>query len=118
MATVVVCCLALQLGTGACHVLYDQAVGTVIGLSMRLSGERVQRFQWFALLLANAGIAIIGLHTDGSTSFLGLAMVLLAALSWAAGNMAAKQGKPPNMASLVGPVGARVWHGCAGSVAE
>jgi O-acetylserine/cysteine efflux transporter len=72
-----------------------------IGLSMRLSGERVKPFQWVALALASAGIATIGFHTDGSTSALGLGLVLLAALSWAGGNMAAKQGAPSNMLGYV-----------------
>jgi len=72
-----------------------------IGLSMRLSGERVRGFQWFALLLAAAGIAVIILHTDGSTTPLGLLLVLLAALSWAGGNIAAKQGAPANILAYV-----------------
>ena len=58
-------------------------------------------FQWFALLMASAGIATIGLHTDGTTTVMGLALVLLAALSWAGGNVAAKQGAPSNMLSYV-----------------
>ena len=72
-----------------------------IGLSMRLSQERVRPFQWFALLLATLGIAVIVLHTDGSTTLLGLALVLLAALAWAGGNMTAKQGSPSNMLAYV-----------------
>jgi O-acetylserine/cysteine efflux transporter len=72
-----------------------------IGLSMRLTGERVRGFQWFALLLAAAGIAIIVLHTDGTTTVPGLIMILLAALSWAGGNMAAKRGAPANMLAYV-----------------
>jgi O-acetylserine/cysteine efflux transporter len=72
-----------------------------IGLSMRLAGERVRMFQWCALLLASAGIAIIILHTDGNTTPLGLFIVLLAALAWAGGNIAAKQGAPANMLAYV-----------------
>lgn len=90
-----------HISPGIASLVVQTQVFFTIGLSMRLSGERVQRFQWFALLLASAGIATIGLHTDGSTSFLGLAMVLLAALAWAGGNMAAKQGKPSNMLAYV-----------------
>ncbi len=90
-----------HISPGIASLVVQTQVFFTIGLSMRLSGERVQRFQWFALLLASGGIATIGLHTDGSTSFLGLAMVLLAALSWAGGNMAAKQGKPFNMLAYV-----------------
>ena len=81
-------------------VIQSQAFFT-IGLSMRLTGERVRVFQWFALLLAAGGIAIIVLHTDGTTTVAGLVMILLAALSWAGGNMAAKHGAPANMLAYV-----------------
>ena len=81
-------------------VIQSQAFFT-IALSMRLSGERVRVFQWFALLLAAGGIAIIVAHTDGTTTVPGLLMILLAALSWAGGNMAAKHGAPANMLAYV-----------------
>ena len=68
---------------------------------MRLTGERVRIFQWFALLLATGGIAIIVLHTDGTTTVAGLLLILLAALAWAGGNMAAKHGRPANMLAYV-----------------
>ncbi|SPJ17427.1 membrane hypothetical protein [Burkholderiales bacterium] len=68
---------------------------------MWLAGESVRIFQWFSLLLATAGIAVIVLHTDGTTTFVGLILVLMAALSWAGGNITAKQGGPANMLSYV-----------------
>jgi len=90
-----------HISPGIASLVVQVQVFFTIGLSMRLSGERVQTFQWFALLMATAGIATIGLHTDGTTTVLGLALVLLAALSWAGGNVAAKQGSPSNMLSYV-----------------
>ncbi len=54
-----------------------------IGLAMNLSGERVRLVQVMALLLAVAGMAVIVAHTDGTTTLLGLSLVLLAAFSWA-----------------------------------
>ncbi|MBC7918891.1 MAG: EamA family transporter [Rhodoferax sp.] len=90
-----------HISPGIASLVVQVQVFFTIGLSMRLSGERVQMFQWFALLLATGGIATIGLHTDGSTTVLGLALVILAALSWAGGNMVAKQGAPDNMLSYV-----------------
>jgi O-acetylserine/cysteine efflux transporter len=41
------------------------------------------------------------MHTDGTTTVLGLLLVLGAALSWAGGNIAAKEGKPANMLAYV-----------------
>jgi len=90
-----------HISPGIASLVVQTQVFFTIGLSMRMSGERVQTFQWLALLLATAGIATIGMHTDGTTTVLGLLMVLGAALSWAGGNIAAKEGKPDNMVAYV-----------------
>jgi O-acetylserine/cysteine efflux transporter len=90
-----------HISPGIASLVVQTQVFFTIGLSMRLNGERVKTFQWFSLLLASAGIATIGLHTDGTTSMLGLSLVLCAALSWAGGNIAAKQASPSNMLSYV-----------------
>lgn len=58
-----------------------------IGLASALSGERVQPFQWLALAIAVAGLALVIFHTDMTTTPLGLGLVLAAALCWAGGNM-------------------------------
>lgn len=72
-----------------------------IGMAMYLAGERLQRVQWLALLLATSGIGVIIGHTDGSTSLFGLALVLLAALSWAGGNMVSRAAGQLNMLAYV-----------------
>ena len=90
-----------HISPGIASLVVQIQVFFTIGLAMRLAGERVHLFQWFSLLLATVGIAIIVLHTDGSTTILGLALVLLAALSWAGGNITAKQGSPTNMLAYV-----------------
>jgi O-acetylserine/cysteine efflux transporter len=86
---------------GIASLVVQMQVFFTVGLSMRISGEQVKPFQWFALLLASAGIATIGLHNDGSITVLGLVMVLIAAASWAGGNMVAKQGAPTDMLAYV-----------------
>ena len=90
-----------HISPGIASLVVQTQVFFTIGLSMRMNGERVQPFQWFALALATAGIANIGMHTDGTTTVLGLVMILGAALSWAGGNIAAKEGKPSNMLAYV-----------------
>jgi len=90
-----------HISPGIASLVIQIQVFFTIGLSMRLTGERVRAFQWFALLLATGGIATIVLHTDGTTTVLGLGLILLAALSWACGNMAAKKGRPDNMLAYV-----------------
>lgn len=81
-------------------VVQTQAFFT-IALSMRLTGERVAPFQIAALVLAAGGLGIIALHTDGSATPLGLALVLGAALCWALGNMTSRAAGPVNMLAYV-----------------
>ncbi|MCW1382001.1 EamA family transporter [Novosphingobium sp. KCTC 2891] len=80
-----------QITPGLASLVVQTQVFFTIGLSMRLTGERVARFQIAALLLATAGLAVILTHTDGSATPLGLALVLCAALSWSGGNMVARR---------------------------
>jgi len=81
-------------------VIQTQVFFTIV-LAMRVARERVQPYQWLALLLGAAGIAVIGAHTDGNTSGLGLLMVLGAALAWACANMVSKRAGSINMLSYV-----------------
>ena len=81
--------LAMQhdISPGLASLVVQVQVFFTIGLSMWLTGERVRRFQIAALVLATGGLAVILMHTDGSTTPLGLGLVLIAAASWAGGNM-------------------------------
>jgi O-acetylserine/cysteine efflux transporter len=72
-----------------------------IGLAVYLTGERVRSFQLASLLLAVSGIAVILNHTDAATTPLGLALVLLAALSWAGGNIVVRSTPKVNMLAFV-----------------
>jgi O-acetylserine/cysteine efflux transporter len=53
------------------------------------------------LSLAVTGIGVIGAHTDADTTWLGLGLVLLAALGWSLGNMVGKQAGSVNMLAYV-----------------
>lgn len=90
-----------HISPGLASLVIQIQVFFTIGLSMRLSGERLQGVQWLALALATAGIGIIVMHTDGSTTLLGLGLILLAALSWAGGNIVARQAGRVNMVAYV-----------------
>ncbi|MEI5528385.1 EamA family transporter, partial [Streptomyces brasiliscabiei] len=57
---------------GLASLVVQTQVFFTIGLSMRLTGERIAPFQIVALLLATAGLAVIVLHTDGTATPLGL----------------------------------------------
>jgi len=86
-----------QISPGLASLVIQTQVFFTLMLAMRVNKERVQGYQWLALLLAGAGIGVIASHTDGSTTVLGLAMILLAAFSWACGNMVGKRAGQVNM---------------------
>ena len=81
-------------------VVQTQAFFT-IGIAMALAHERLRGFQCMALLLAGGGLGVILWHSDGSTTGLGLALILIAALSWGGGNIASKQAGSVNMLAYV-----------------
>ncbi|HEY8617682.1 EamA family transporter [Phenylobacterium sp.] len=81
-------------------VVQTQAFFT-IGFAMLLAGERVQRFQLAALGLAATGLASLMIHANADAQPLGIALVLVAALSWAGGNTVARQAGAVNMLAYV-----------------
>jgi len=70
-------------------------------LSTAMLGEAFSRIRQLALLISFCGIAIIGIYTDGQTTWLGLFIVGLAALSWSAGNMIVKVEKPKSILDFI-----------------
>ncbi|MCZ2405123.1 MAG: EamA family transporter [Burkholderiales bacterium] len=86
---------------GLASLVVQTQVFFTIGLAMWLSGERALPVQGVSLALAAAGIGVIVLHTDGSATPGGLALILLAALSWAGGNMVSRQAGRVNMLAYV-----------------
>lgn len=90
-----------DIAPGIASLVIQAQVFFTIGLSMALTGERMRPFQWVALALAVAGLAVIGAHTDGDTTLLGLVMVLGAAFSWACGNTLSRRAGQVNMLAYV-----------------
>lgn len=86
-----------QISPGLASLVIQTQVFFTLLLAMRLTHERLRIHQWTGLLMAASGLALIAWHTDGSTTPLGLLMVLCAALSWAVGNMVGKQVGRVNM---------------------
>jgi O-acetylserine/cysteine efflux transporter len=93
--------LKSDISPGLASLVVQVQVFFTIGLSMFLTGERVRIFQWVALAVATLGIAVILDNTGGDATPLGLALVLLAALSWAGGNIVARAGGPVNMLAYI-----------------
>lgn len=86
---------------GLASLVVQTQVFFTIGFAMWLSGERVRRFQLGALLLATLGIAVILANNDGTTTALGLTLVLGAAVGWAIGNHIAKASGTDDMLAFV-----------------
>jgi O-acetylserine/cysteine efflux transporter len=72
-----------------------------VALAAYQNGERVRPFQYAALTITVAGLLLIMSHTDASTTPLGLALVLLAALFWAFGNMVIRSTPDADMLGYV-----------------
>ena len=90
-----------HISPGLASLVIQAQVFFTIGLAMHFARESLRRFECFALLLAAAGIVVIAAHTDGSTTIGGLALILLAALSWAGANIASKRAGSVNMLAYV-----------------
>lgn len=90
-----------DISPGLASLVVQVQVFFTIGLAMRTTAERVAPFQIGALMLATSGLAVIALHGDGSATPLGLVLVILAALCWAAGNTVSRAAGPVNMLAYV-----------------
>jgi O-acetylserine/cysteine efflux transporter len=95
-----------RISPGLASLVIQSQVFFTVGLSMAITGERVQPFQWVALALAVVGIGIIGAHVDAMVTPLGLILTVLGALAWALANIVNKQAGRVQMLSYV------VWASC------
>ena len=76
---------------GLASLVVQVQVVFTIGLAMRGTGERLTGMQLAALALAVPGVGIILAHTGGTTTPLGVALVVGAAFGWSLGNMVARR---------------------------
>jgi O-acetylserine/cysteine efflux transporter len=90
-----------HISPGIASLVIQTQVFFTIGLSMIISRERLAPVQAISLLLAGGGLAIILLHGGGAATPLGLALVLLAALSWGIGNIVGRMPPGVNMLAFV-----------------
>ncbi len=79
-----------QIAPGLASLIVQTQVFFTIGLAIYFNNEQVGLRQLLAVLLAAAGLGVVALHTDGTTTPLGIVMILGAALSWAGGNFVAR----------------------------
>jgi len=94
-----------DISPGLASLVIQSQVFFTIALAAALHRERLRRLQWPAFGLAVAGLAIVASHVSagaGVTLF-GVALVMLAAVSWAGGNLVARA------AGRVDALGFMVW---------
>ncbi|HXC56148.1 MAG TPA: EamA family transporter [Rhizomicrobium sp.] len=90
-----------SISPGLASLVVQTQVFFTIGLAMWFAAERVGSLQWLALALAATGLGIIMAHGGSDVTPLGIALVLLAALCWAGGNLVARAGGAVNMLAYV-----------------
>lgn len=90
-----------QISPGLASLVVQTQVFFTIGFAMLFAKEGLKRYQAVAVGIALLGLVIIALHTDSTTTFLGLALVVFAGLSWGIANTVSRQAGSINMLSYV-----------------
>ncbi len=75
---------------GLASLVIQMQVFFTIFLAVYIFQEKLQAAQIAALIISGTGLGLIIFYTDGDTSLLELAVVLVAALSWAGANLVVK----------------------------
>jgi len=90
-----------RISPGLASLVIQTQVFFTIGFAMFFAKERLRLYQAVAVSIAMTGLGTIALHTDASTTFLGLALVVFAGLSWGIGNTVSRRAGLINMLSYV-----------------
>ncbi|WP_255562813.1 EamA family transporter [Polynucleobacter sp. AP-Melu-500A-A1] len=90
-----------QISPGLASLVIQTQVFFTIGFAMFFAKEGLKLYQAVAVAVAMMGLVIIALHTDATTTFLGLALVVFAGLSWGAANTVSRSAGSINMLSYV-----------------
>jgi O-acetylserine/cysteine efflux transporter len=81
----------LGLSPGLSSLILQVQVFFSIGLAFLFFRDRPSSWKIFGSLISFVGIGIVAVHINGGATFFGLILTLLAALSWATGNMFTKK---------------------------
>lgn len=91
----------LGLSPGLASLVLQVQVFFSIGLAFLFFGEKPGFFKIAGSLISFIGIGIVGAHVGGDVTITGLILTLLAAFSWASGNMFTKKVNAESPLSLV-----------------
>jgi len=81
----------LGISPGLASLVLQIQVFFSMGLAFFFFHDRPSPFKIVGSLISFIGIGIVGYHVNGGSTFIGLMLMLLAALSWAAGNIFTKK---------------------------
>lgn len=90
-----------NISPGLASLIVQMQVFFTIFISALLFKEMVSFYQWLSLSICFLGLVTIVVFTDGQTTGLGILLVLLAALSWAIGNVIVKQVGKVNLLAFI-----------------
>jgi O-acetylserine/cysteine efflux transporter len=90
-----------RISPGLASLVIQTQVFFTIGFAMFFANERLKLYQAVAVAIALIGLLIIALHTDSTTTFLGLALVVFSGLSWGVANTVSRRAGSINMLSYV-----------------
>ena len=90
-----------QISPGLASLVIQTQVFFTIGFAMFFANEGLKRYQALAVGVAMTGLGIIALHTDSTTTFMGLALVVFSGLSWGIANTVSRRAGSINMLSYV-----------------
>lgn len=93
--------MADNITPGLASLIVQAQVFFTVFLSAALLSEKVNIKQTIALLLSLTGLLVIVSYTDGKTTVAGIVVVLLAALSWALGNLVVKRAGNVNILAFI-----------------
>jgi O-acetylserine/cysteine efflux transporter len=95
--------LGMKLGVsaGLASLVLQFQVFVTLALAAAILKERISPAQIVGALIAGTGFVVVGVHTGGEASIVGLACVLLAATSWGLANFTSKRLGKVNPLALV-----------------
>lgn len=95
--------ISMKMGTtaGLAAILLQMQLFFTIVFAVLLLNEKLSLWQLFGSIIALSGIAVVTMNIEGSTSFIGLLLVITGAASWGLGNIVSKKMYIMNMTPLV-----------------
>lgn len=90
-----------RISPGLASLVVQTQVFFTIGFAMFFAKEGLRLYQVVAVAIAMIGLTIIALHTDATTTFLGLALVVFAGFSWGIANTVSRRAGAINMLAYV-----------------